>query len=198
MQLDDRFTSNGKQVPAHPFQLWRREFVSLCEIFLNQSVTCPPYLCSICIFELPSFCCIFTPLCILSVQIVCVHIQYVCMCVLLNWINSVGYSLRVEKSLPAVTSVLQLHTHPNTHTHTLTQSSITEYSVIVEVMKGWQEEREGCWEAMMRAMLSPKVLQAKRIRWKHKWEDGRVTGPMITGLYGSEVPWVNRKWVRDG
>ncbi len=52
-------------------------------------------------------------------------------CVLLNWINSAGSSLVVEKSLPAVTFVLQLDTHTHTHTHTLTELSTTEYRVMV-------------------------------------------------------------------
>lgn len=47
----------------------------------------------------------------------CVFCPHVC--VLLNWINSAGSSLGVEKSLPAVTSVSQLHTHAHTQTQTV-------------------------------------------------------------------------------
>lgn len=46
----------------------------------------------------------------------------VLVCVVLNWINSAGSSLVVEKSLPVVTSVLEFHTHLHTVEHHLIQS----------------------------------------------------------------------------
>lgn len=52
---------------------------------------------------------------------VCVFL-YLCVRALLNWINSAGSSLVVEKSLPAVTSVLQFLTHSHTVDHHQMQS----------------------------------------------------------------------------
>ncbi len=53
---------------------------------------------------------------------------------LLNWIHSAGSSLGVKKSLPAVTSVLQLHTH--THTHTVQHHRIQRDGESDEGMEG--------------------------------------------------------------
>lgn len=60
--------------------------------------------------------------------------------------------------------------------------------------KGKENERKRIWR-FWRALWQRK---REGIRWKQEWEDGRRTGAMITGSYGSQEPLVNRECVRDG